>query len=174
MHNESGNFTLIRLRNKFPTAAIQSATDCFRLGRTINQFRRFCLPSTQSLSSVRNSEPTYRSVKSLNTNEDYGALNELHDDDDAITDNDEDNLIYEINTHADHYRLCIAKAAHDPVLGKNDTSLAKKPLIGTEALHLDTKSLMAKLDDVAKTIDLDVSTILSEQIQDTVLATVRS
>ena len=31
------------LVTNFPTT-IQSATDCFRLGRTINQFRRLCLP----------------------------------------------------------------------------------------------------------------------------------
>ena len=39
---------------------------------------------------------------------------------------------------------------------------------------MDTKSLIAKLDEVAKTIDLDVSTILAEQINDPVLGTVRS
>ena len=92
-------------------------------------------------------------------------MNELYDHkehDVAITNDDEDNLICEINTHADHYRLSKAKAAHDAVLGKNDASLAKKPLTATEPPLLDTKSLIAKLDDVAKTIDLDVSTILAE------------
>ena len=39
---------------------------------------------------------------------------------------------------------------------------------------MDTKSLIAKLDDVAKTVDLDISTILAEQIKDPVLETVRS
>ena len=38
---------------------------------------------------------------------------------------------------------------------------------------MDTKSLNAKLDDVAKTVDLDVSTILAEQIKEPV-GTVRS
>ena len=82
--------------------------------------------------------------------------------------------MYEINVHAGHYRLCKAKAAHDAVFGKIDASLAKKPLTATEAPHLDTKSLIAKLDDVAKTIDLDVSTILAEQIKDPVLGTIRA
>ena len=59
-------------------------------------------------------------------------------------------------------------------MGKIDASLAKKPLRATEAQHLDTKSLIAKLDQVAKTIDLDVCTILAEQIKDLVLGTVRS
>ena len=70
--------------------------------------------------------------------------------------------------------MCKTKAAHDAVLGKFDTSLSKKPLTATEAPHLDTNYLIAKLDDVAKVIDLDVSTILAEQIKDPVLGTVRS
>ena len=39
---------------------------------------------------------------------------------------------------------------------------------------MDTKSLIAKLGDVAKTIDLDVSTILAVQIKDPVFGTVTS
>ena len=69
---------------------------------------------------------------------------------------------------------CEAKAAHDAVLGKSVASLAKKTLAATEAPHLDTKSLIAKLDDVAKTVDLDASTILAEQIKDPVHGPVRS
>ena len=70
--------------------------------------------------------------------------------------------------------MCKAKAAHDAVVGEIDAFLAKKQLTATEAPHLDTKSLITKLDDVAKTIDLDVSTILAEQIKDPVLGTVGS
>ena len=129
MHLHVKNFTLNSLSNEFLTATIQSATDCFQLGRTINQFGRSCLLSTQTLSSVEGSEPTYSSINSLNNNEDDDALKELHDDDDdddAITDDDEDNRLWEINTYADPYRLCKAKAAYDAVLGKIDASLAKK------------------------------------------------
>ena len=175
LRNDAENFTLNSLSNEFPTEAIQSATDCLRQGRTINQFRRLCLPSTQSLSSVEDSEPTYSSINSLNTNEDDNAFDQTYDNEnDAATDDDEDNLICEINKHSDHYRLCKAKAAHDAVLGKTDASLAKKSLTANEAPHLETKSLIAKLDDVAKTINLDVSTILAEQIKDPVLGIVRS
>ena len=175
MHIGGENVTLNNLSNEFPTTTIQSATDCFRLGRTISQFRRSCLPSTQSLSSVEDSEPTESSINSLKTNEDDNAFDETHDDEnDATIDDDEDNLICETNTHANHYRLCKAKAAHDAVLGKIDASVAKKPLTANEAPHLNTKSLIAKLDDVAKAVDLDVSTILAEQIKDPLLGTVRS
>ena len=118
LHNDGENFTLNSLSNEFATTPIQSATDCFRLGKTVNQFRRLCRPSTQSLSSVEDSEPTYSSIMSLNTIEDDDALVGLHDEgDDSITDDDDDNLICEINSHADQYRLCKAKAAHDAVLG---------------------------------------------------------
>ena len=174
MHNDGENFTLNSLSNEFPTTTIQSATDSFRLGRAIHHFRRLCLPSTQSLSSVEDSESTYSSTNSLNTNDDDNAFDEFHDDDedDTTTNDKEDNLICEINTHADHYRLFQAKAAHDAVLGKIDASLAEKPLTTNEVQHLNTKSLIAKLDDVAKTVDLDVSTILAEQIKVPVLGTV--
>ena len=148
LHIDGENFTLNLLSNEFPRTTIQSATDCFQLGRTTNQFRRLCLPSTYSLSSVEDSEPTYSSIISLNTNEDDDVFDELLDDVDAITADDEQNLICEMNTDADHYRLSKAKAAHDAVFGKIDASLAKKPLIANEAPHLDTKSLVAKLDEV--------------------------
>ena len=79
LHNDGENFTLKSLSNEFPSTTIQSATDCFQLGRTINQFRRLCLPSTQSLSSVEDFEPTYSSINSLNTSEDDNAFKETYD-----------------------------------------------------------------------------------------------
>ena len=174
LHNDAEIFTLNGLSNKFPTTTIQSATGCFRLGRTISQFRRLCLSSTQSLSSVEESAPTHGLINSLNTNEDDEVFDELPEDVGAITADDEDNLLCEVSTHADHYQLCKAKAAHDAVLGKIEASIAKEPLTATDAAHLDTKSLITKVDEVAKTNDLDVSTILAEQIKDPFLGTVRS
>ena len=79
-----------------------------------------------------------------------------------------------MDTIIDHSRLCKAKTAHDSVLGEIDPSSGKKPLIVTEAPHLDTKALISNLDEVAKSVDLDVSTFLAEQIKDPVLGTVRS
>ena len=43
-----------------------------------------------------------------------------------------------------------------------------------ETPHLVNKSLITKPDDVAKTVDVHVSTILAQQIEDTVFGTVRS
>ena len=60
------------------------------------------------------------------------------------------------------------------MLGKTDASLVKEFLTTSDAPHLYTKALIQKLDEVAKTVDLDVSTILAEQIKDPVLSTVHS
>ena len=87
---------------------------------------------------------------------------------------DEDDHIFKPDTNIDHYRLCRAKTAHDSVLRKIDVSLAKKPQTNTEYLHLDTKALIAKLDEIAKSVDLDVTNILAEQIKDHLRGTVRS
>ena len=120
LHNDGEIFMLNSLSNEFPSAMIQSATDCFRLGKTINQFRRLCLHSTQSLSSAESSDHTYSSIDSLDTNQDDDALAEPHDDDNnLITVDDEENFICEINAHANRYRLCKTKAAHDAVPGKS-------------------------------------------------------
>ena len=122
---------------------------------------------------MEDSEPTYSSLTSMNTSEDNDSLDELYDaDDDAVTDDDGDNLIVEMKTHANLYRLCQGKTAEGVVLRKIDASLATKPLTATETSHLDTKSLIAKLDD--KTNDLDRSNILAEKMKDPVLGTVRS
>ena len=60
------------------------------------------------------------------------------------------------------------------MLGKTDYSLVKNVSTTSDAPHLNTKALIQKLDNVAKTVDLDVSIILAEQMKDTVLSTVRS
>ena len=115
LHKDGDNLTLNSPNIKFPTTTIQSATDSFRLGRTINQFRRSCLPSTQSLSSVEESEPTYSSINSPSTKGGDDVWDEPSDDAEAIINDDEDNLMRGINTHADHYRLCKTKTTHDAV-----------------------------------------------------------
>ena len=110
----------------------------------------------------------------MNTDEDNDALEDFPGDADAITDDDEDNLLNEINLNADNCRLCKAKEAHHAVLVRSFASLFKNKLTNMEASHLHTEYLTTKLDDVAKTVNLDVSTILAEQIRDPVLGTVRS
>ena len=137
------------------------------------------MPTSPPLGAIDGSDPTYSSIDFLNTDEDDSNLDDTTeaaapkiDQNELNTDDDEDNRICEINLNADHYRLCKAKAARDTILEKIDASIAKKTLTATEAPHLDTKALITKLDDVAKTIDLEVSTKMAEQIKDPVLGTV--
>ena len=92
---------------------------------------------------------------------------------DCDDDEDEDAYFCEINAD-DHYRLCKARAAHDLVRSTADALLAKKPLSVTAASHLITQDLITNLDDVAKVVDLDIATILQEQLKDPVLSIVRS
>ena len=59
------------------------------------------------------------------------------------------------------------------VISDSDTLLAKRTLSAATA-HLRTQDLITKLDDVAKVVDLDVPTILQEQVKDPVLSILRS
>ena len=52
--------------------------------------------------------------------------------------------------------------------------MTKKTVTATEVPHLDTKALIAKLDEVSNMVDLALPTILAEQIKDPVLGIVRS
>ena len=95
------------------------------------------------------------------TDGDDNLLDELSHEDDPTTDDDGDNLICEMILNADNYQLCKAKTAYSAVLEKIITSLAEKTLTATEVPHLDTKASLTKLVNVAKTVGLDVSTILA-------------
>ena len=148
------------------------------MGRTITQFRRLCRPgSPVSLSSSESSTGTYSSISVIETDrtEELGPSlyveRVVHGDCDI--DEDDDDYVCEINAN-DHYRLCKARAAHDFVISDSDTLLAKKTLSAAAAPHLRFQDLITKLDDVAKVVDLDVPTILQEQLKDSVLSIVRS
>ena len=108
----------------------------------------------------------------MNTEEDDDTLDELTDDANPITD-DEDNMKIEISLNVKNYRLFKAKSAQTLSWGKIDASLAKEALTATEASHLDAKALITKLNDVAKIVNLGVSTTLAEKNKDPVPGTVR-
>ena len=166
------------MSNDFATSSVQLAADCFRMGRTINQFRRLCRPGSPiSLSSSESSTGTYSSISVIETDRTeeprYSPYAERVAHKDCGIDEGEDDYICEINAN-DHYRLCKARAAHDMVISDPDTLLAKKTPSAGAAPHLRTQGLVTKLDDVAKVVDLDVPTILQEQLKDSVLSIVRS
>ena len=178
LHNDGENFSPNSISTDFATSSVQLAADCFRMGRTIKQFRRLCRPgSPVSLSSSESSTGTYSSISVIETDgtEVPGpspyAERVVHEDCDI--DEDEDDYVCEINAN-DHYRLCKARAAHDLVISDPDTLPAKKTLPAAAAPHLRTQDFITKLVDVAKVVDLDVPSILIEQLEDPVLSIVRS
>ena len=143
------------------------------MGRTINQFRRLCRPrSPVSLSSSESSSGTYSSISVIETDgtEETGPSSyaERVVDKDCDIEEDEDDYVSEINA------IGKARAPHESLISDPDTLLVKKTLSATAAPHLRTQDLITKLDDVAKFVDLDVPTILQEQLKDPVLSIVRS
>ena len=178
LQNDGGSYTLNSISNEFPTPSAHSASDCFCTGKTVNQFCRLCYPLSYSPNLHENSDPTYSFISSFDTEEAGCQIlnvvtvptNQTENDEEE----DEDDHISRIDTNIDHYQLCRAKTAHDSVLGKIDASLGMKRLTITYVPHLETKAIISKLDEVAKSVDLDVSTILAEQIKNPVLGTVRS
>ena len=178
LHNDGENFSLNSISTEFATSTAQLAADCFRMGRTINQFRRLCRPgSPVSLSSSESSTTTYSSISVIETDRTEEAEPSsyaervLHEDCDS--EEVEDDYVCEINAN-DHYCIGKARAAHESLLNEPDTLLVKKTLSATAAPQLKTQDLITKLDDVAKVVDLDVPTILQEQLKDPVLSIVRS
>ena len=176
LQNDGEDFTVSCKHDKFPITSIQQASDCFRSGKMINHLKRICGPETQSSASVNTFNTEYSSSNSLSPSEDKAAdLTSPGDDSNHVsTDSEDDNIVCDISIQADQARLCQAKHAHNLVLGKTDASLVKKLLTTSDAPHLNTKALIQKLDEVAKTAYLDVSTILEEQMKDPVLGPLHS
>ena len=176
LQNDGDDFTVSGMLDEFPITSIQQASDCFRMGRFINQFRRICGSETQSGDSANASNTDYSSINSLSPSEDDEADSTSPGDDlnHVSTDSEDDNIVCDISIQADQARRCQAKQAHYLVLGKTDALLFKKCLTGSDSPQLTTKALIEKLDEVAKTVDLDVSTILEEQMKDPVLGSVPS
>ena len=176
LQNDGEDFTVSSMLHKFLITSIQRVSDCFRMERFINQFRRICGPETQSSTSVNMSNTEYSSINSLSPSKNSAAdSTSIGDDSNHVsTDSEDDNIVCAISIQADQARLCLAKQAHDLVLGKTDASLVKKILTTSDAPHLNTEALVQKLDEVAKTVDLDVPAILEEQMKDPVLGAVRS
>ena len=139
LHDDGENFFLKSISIDFSNSSVQLADDCFRMGRTINQFRRLCRPgSPVSLSSSGSSTEKYSSISVIETDriEEPGssyAERVVHEDCDI--DEDEDDYVCEINANY-RYHLCKARAAHDLVISDSDTLFAEKTLSAAAAPHL--------------------------------------
>ena len=148
LQNDAEYFTVISQLDKFPITSLQQASDCFRRGRSINQFRRKCGPETQSSVSANASNTDYSSINSLSPSEDDTADSSSPGDEsfNISTDSEDDNIVCDVSIQAEQARLCQAKQAHDLVLGKTDALLIRKLLTTSDSPHLDTKASLQKLD----------------------------
>ena len=128
----------------FPITSIQQASDCFRMGRFLNQFRQICGPETQSSAPLTASNTDYISISSLGpSEEDAGDSTSPGDDSNHVSTHPEnDNIVCDISIQADQARFCQAKQANDLVLGKTDAPLVKKFITIFDAPHLNTKALI--------------------------------
>ena len=125
--------------------------------------------------SVNTSNTEYTSIYSLSSAEhDTADPTSQYDNSPHIsTDSEDDNIVGLVSLQAEKPRICQAKQAHELVLRETDASLVKKLLTTSDAPHLDTKALIQKLDEVSKTVNLDVSTFHAKQHKYPVLGIVR-
>ena len=73
LQNDGEDFTVSSMFDEIPIISVQQASDCFRMGKFINQFTQTCGPETQSNVSVNTSNTEYSSVNSLSPSEDDTA-----------------------------------------------------------------------------------------------------
>ena len=108
LQNDGEDFTVSSLLDEFPINSIQQASDCFRMGRFINQFRRIYGPEAQSKLSVNTSDTDYSSIDSLSSSADDTAdpTSQYDDSNHVSTDSEGDNIVCDISIQADQARLC--------------------------------------------------------------------
>ena len=107
LHNDGENFSLHSISTALATSSVHLAADYIRMGKAINQFRRFCRPHFPvSLSSSESSSGTYGSIsvtETAGTEEPrLSSHAELTVHKNCDADEDEDAHICENNAN-DHY-----------------------------------------------------------------------
>ena len=138
---------------------MQDIGDCFKLGKTINQYKQLCSDTS----------PTY-SLSDVSEANNYDAI--IYDNDYTSDD--------DVEIAALHMDQKDPQFVHDHSSAKEafrhktiDKPLLKKSINHELYPHVDTKDLIARLSDFAKEAELDVATLVEEQINDPVLQTVR-
>ena len=133
--------------------------DCFKHGKTINQYKRLCSDVCPYFTNYTIEEETYSEIEEQPDNN-Y----------------DSDNEIAELNfNQKDSEFLHDFSLANESIRRKPTQKPILKTNIDSE-LHpeVDTKELIQKLSEFAKPADLDMNTLVEEQLSDPVLQKVRS
>ena len=139
-------------------ATMQDMTDCFKHGKTINQYKQLC----------SNISPASRTAGLKG-----GDYSDIEQYDEQSTDDETEipKLNFEsqgLDFHRDQsvaHELFRSKTTHKPIL--------KKPISFDLFPHVDTPDVIQKLIDFAREADLDLQTQPEEQPNDPVLQVVR-
>ena len=138
-------------------ATMQDMTDCFKLGKTINQYKQLCSSISPASSTSSLNEHDYSDIEQYdeesNDETEIAELNFESQDPDFRRD------------HSVAHELFRTKTKDKPIL--------KKPISFELFPHVDTTDLIQKLSDFARDADLDIQTLLEEQLNDPVLQIVR-
>ena len=127
---------------------------CFKLGKTINQYKQLCSSFSPASSTSSFHERDYSDIKqydeeSTDDKTEIAELNFESQDPDFRRD------------HSVAHELFRTKTKYKPIL--------KKPISFEIFPHVDTPDLIQKLSDFALDADLDIQTLLEEQLNDPVL-----
>ena len=133
-------------------------TDCFKLGKTINQYKQFC-------SSLRPASST----SSLNER-DYNDI-ELYDEE--STDDETEITEFNFESQDPDFRRDHSVTHESFHPNTKDKPILKKPISFKLFTHVDASDMILKLSDFAREIDLDLQTLLEEHLNDPVLQDVR-
>ena len=138
-------------------ATMQDMTDCFKLGKTINQYKQFCSSINPTSSTSRLNERGYSDIEQYDeeSTDDETEIAELN------LENQDPDLRKDNSVARELFRT---KTKNEPVL--------KKPICFELFPHVDTSDVIQKLSDFARNADLDIQTLLEEQLNDHVLQVV--
>ena len=159
-HGNDGNGHHVEdyLEDNEVLATKQDMTDCFKLGKTINQYKQLCSSISPASSS-----------SSLNER-DYSDF-EQYDEESTVDETEKAEFNLE-NQDPDFRRdNCVA---HELIRTKTKNKpILKKPTSFELFPHVDTSDLIQKFSDFARDADLDIQTLLEEQLNDPILQVVR-
>ena len=139
-------------------ATMQDMTDCFKLVKTINQYKQLCSSISPTSSTSLLNEHDYSDIEQFDeeSSDDKTEIAEL---------NFESQDLDFRRDHSVAHKLFRTKTKYKQI--------HKKPISFELFPHVDTPDLIQKLSDFAREADLDIQTQLEEQLNDPVLQVVR-
>ena len=130
-------------------ALMQDIADCFKLGKTINQYKRLCSDVCSYFTNYSREEDSYSEIE-VQHDEDY-------DSDSEIAELNIDQKDPDILHHFPHANESIRENQFKKPMVKANLSPELHP-------EVDTKEILQKMSDFAKTANLDVNTLVEEQL----------